>query len=189
MIKTGLLRTPFARTCVVTLFGTAILAGAVQAQQNPSSKQPFSAGKKLSPLELPPLPKKAYPKKKFGDWTRQCEVRPGVTEQKCFLTQTAVQTKEGRKLALLGITVGYFGREKRLGIIFRVPLALGVFLPTGFKYNVPGIDPVPVGVQFCLAQGCSAHSCLVEVEKFDGALPPVRSFEQPLTQDSTSTKK
>jgi biotin/methionine sulfoxide reductase len=40
-----------------------------------------------------------------------------------------------------------------------------------------------------LAQGCSAHSCLVEVEKFDGALPPVRSFEQPLTQDSTSTKQ
>ncbi|MEP4149198.1 MAG: molybdopterin-dependent oxidoreductase [Halioglobus sp.] len=33
-----------------------------------------------------------------------------------------------------------------------------------------------------LAQGCSAHSCLVEVEKFDGPLPPVRVFEQPLTQ-------
>lgn len=110
----------------------------------------------MTPLKLPPLPKKEYPKKKFGDWTQQCEVRPGTTVQKCFLTQTAVQTKDGRKLALLGITIGYFGKEKKLGIIFRVPLALGVFLPTGFKYNVPGIDPVPIGVQFCLPQGCSA---------------------------------
>ena len=30
-----------------------------------------------------------------------------------------------------------------------------------------------------LAQGPSAHSCLVEMERYDGALPPVRSFEPP----------
>ena len=30
-----------------------------------------------------------------------------------------------------------------------------------------------------LAQGCSAHSCLVEVEKYTGELPEVRAFKQP----------
>ncbi len=30
-----------------------------------------------------------------------------------------------------------------------------------------------------LAQGCSAHSCLVEVEKYQGELPDVRVFSQP----------
>jgi biotin/methionine sulfoxide reductase len=30
-----------------------------------------------------------------------------------------------------------------------------------------------------LAQGCTAHSCLVEVEKFNGELPQVRVFSQP----------
>jgi hypothetical protein len=32
-----------------------------------------------------------------------------------------------------------------------------------------------------LAQGYSAHSCLVEVEKYTGALPPVTVFKQPAT--------
>jgi len=30
-----------------------------------------------------------------------------------------------------------------------------------------------------LGQGCAAHSCLVEVERFDQTLPEVRSFQQP----------
>jgi biotin/methionine sulfoxide reductase len=30
-----------------------------------------------------------------------------------------------------------------------------------------------------LGQGCSAHSCLVEVERFTGELPPVRAFQPP----------
>lgn len=32
-----------------------------------------------------------------------------------------------------------------------------------------------------LAQGCTAHSCLVEVEKFEGELPEVRAHRQPET--------
>jgi biotin/methionine sulfoxide reductase len=34
-----------------------------------------------------------------------------------------------------------------------------------------------------LAQGCSAHSCLVQVEKFAGELPAVGIFEQPKTEN------
>ena len=33
-----------------------------------------------------------------------------------------------------------------------------------------------------LAQGCSGHSCLVEVEKYEGALPEVLVFKQPPTR-------
>jgi len=30
-----------------------------------------------------------------------------------------------------------------------------------------------------LTQGCSAHSCLVEIERFEGEPPPVTAFEPP----------
>jgi biotin/methionine sulfoxide reductase len=33
-----------------------------------------------------------------------------------------------------------------------------------------------------LSQGCSAHSCLVEVEIFSGVVPPVRAFEPPAVE-------
>lgn len=68
-------------------------------------------------------------------------------------------------------------------------------LPTGAWY-----DPQVVGNQLIdvhgnpnavtpdtgtssLAQGCSAHSCLVEVEKFDGELPPVSVHRAPVIKD------
>ncbi len=35
-----------------------------------------------------------------------------------------------------------------------------------------------------LAQGPTAHSCLVEVEKFSGELPPIKIFRQPTTSDA-----
>ena len=34
-----------------------------------------------------------------------------------------------------------------------------------------------------LAQGSSAHTCLVEAERFDAELPPVTSFSQPRTSE------
>jgi biotin/methionine sulfoxide reductase len=30
-----------------------------------------------------------------------------------------------------------------------------------------------------LTQGCSAHTCLVEIERYDGALPPISAFDPP----------
>jgi biotin/methionine sulfoxide reductase len=38
-----------------------------------------------------------------------------------------------------------------------------------------------------LAQGCSAHSCLVEVERYEGELPPIRVFRQPATAERPRT--
>ncbi|MNE81044.1 Trimethylamine-N-oxide reductase precursor [compost metagenome] len=68
-----------------------------------------------------------------------------------------------------------------------------VQLATGAWYDpLPGgDDPLPLEVHgnpnvltadigtSRLAQGPSAQSCLVEVEKFLGSLPPVRAFDPP----------
>jgi biotin/methionine sulfoxide reductase len=77
----------------------------------------------------------------------------------------------------------------------------GVFvLPTGAWY-----DPLVPGEAGCLekhgnpnvltldkgtsklTQGCSAHSALVEVELFDGPLPPITAFDPPELSDSRTT--
>jgi biotin/methionine sulfoxide reductase len=66
-------------------------------------------------------------------------------------------------------------------------------LPTGAWYDPQIVDGAIIDVHgnpnamtrdigtSPLAQGCSAHSCLVEVEKFTGPLPPVTMFKQPST--------
>jgi len=77
-------------------------------------------------------------------------------EKKCFITQTVIGTKDQRKQKLLGITVGNFGPEKKLGIVIQAPLGFRIFLSTGFKLNVPGTEATQIGVQFCLPRGCSA---------------------------------
>jgi invasion protein IalB len=139
-------------TVMVALFGIGSLAAPAQAQ--------LATGKNLSPFDLPPLPQKEIKKKKFGNWTQQCDVRPGVKEQKCALTQSVIGTREERQHRILTITVGYFGTEKKLGMILQVPLALGVFLPAGLKLNVPDTETSPIAVQFCVPQGCRATTTL-----------------------------
>ena len=67
-----------------------------------------------------------------------------------------------------------------------------VVLPTGAWYDPlnpaepgsldvhgnPNVLTRDVGTS-TLAQGTSAHSCLVEVERYDGPLPPIKAFSQP----------
>jgi biotin/methionine sulfoxide reductase len=64
-------------------------------------------------------------------------------------------------------------------------------LPTGAWYDPQQVEGAMIDVHgnpntltrdtgtSTLAQGCSAHSCLVEVEKYTGELPAVKAFEQP----------
>jgi len=68
-------------------------------------------------------------------------------------------------------------------------------LPTGAWYDPQNVDGTVIDVHgnpnavtrdigtSTLAQGCSAHSCLVEVEKYVGELPEVTVFKQPATVD------
>jgi hypothetical protein len=37
-----------------------------------------------------------------------------------------------------------------------------------------------------LAQGCAAQTCLIQVEKFNGAIPEVKAFEPPIMLERSS---
>ncbi len=154
-------RGPLVRACKLVVVGVGLIATTAQAQQIPATERKFAAGRNLAPLKLPPLPPKKVPTKNFGDWTQRCTSRPGVPGQQCFLTQTVIQSKDQKKHGLLAITVGLFGPDKKPGMVLRVPLGLGVFLPPGFKFNVPGIEPVRIVIVSCLPNGCSAKTPLL----------------------------
>jgi len=149
-------RISLRRTCLLAAVAAGLAAPAAVAQQIPTSDRPFPAGKTPAPLELPPLPAKKPSTKRFGDWTQRCDVRPGATEHKCFLTQTVVHTQNGRKQPILAITIGRFGPKRQPGMVLLVPLAVGLYLPAGLKLSVPGTEPLPIAVQSCLPAGCSA---------------------------------
>lgn len=154
-------RAPLLRACMLLVIGAGMTAATAQAQQNLPTQRQFAAGKDLAPLKLPPLPRKKVPTKKFGDWTQRCNSRPGVPEKKCFLIQTVVKTKDKQKHGLLAITVGLIGPDRKPGMALRVPLALGVLLPPGFKFIVPGIEPIRIVFQSCLPIGCIARTALL----------------------------
>lgn len=144
--------------CVIVAAGT--VAFTTQAQQLPSAEGSFAAGKTPAPLELPPLPPKKLKTNKFGDWTQRCDTRPGVNAPQCFLTQTIVQNKDGKKRMILAITVGLLGQDQQPGMILLLPLDIGLFLPPGLIFNVPGTEPVRIAVQSCLRDGCRATTQL-----------------------------
>lgn len=154
-------RTPLLRSCMLVIIGVGFVVATAQAQQIPETKRHFTAGENLSPLKLPPLPAKKIPSKKFGDWTQLCKTRPGVSGRKCFLTQTVIQTKDKNRQGLLAITIGLIGPDQKPSMALRVPLELGVLLPPGFKFNVPGIEPTQIVVQSCLPIGCIAKMSLM----------------------------
>ena len=160
MIPSRSRRTPLIRACALVVIGIGIVATTAQAQQKPTTEIRIAAGGKLAPLKLPPLPPKEIPTKKFGDWTQRCDPRPGLSEQKCLLIQTVVHAKDEKRHGLLAVTVGLFGPTKIPGMLFRVPLGFGVFLPPGFKFNVPGVEPIRIVIQSCLPTGCSAQTPL-----------------------------
>jgi invasion protein IalB len=82
--------------------GVGIVAASAQAQQTRVTERQVAAGENLTPLKLPPLPRKKVPTKKFGDWIQRCNTRPGTAEKKCFLMQTVVQTKDKKQQGFIG---------------------------------------------------------------------------------------
>jgi biotin/methionine sulfoxide reductase len=51
--------------------------------------------------------------------------------------------------------------------------------PTGLdRHGNPNTLTRDVGAS-SLSQGCSAQTCLVQIERFDGKPPPLRAFEPP----------
>ncbi len=149
------------RACMLVVIGVGFIATTAQARQNPVAERQLAAGQNLAPLKLPPLPPKKFQSIIFGDWTQRCSTRPGVPKQKCFLTQTVIQTKDKKKHGLLAITVGLIGPDRKPTMALRVPLGLGVLLPPGLKLNIPGIEPTGIVIQSCLPIGCIAKLSLL----------------------------
>lgn len=160
MIQLWLRHRPSAGGCLIALATACALSTAAPAQQRSAVEMQVAVGGKLEPLKLPPLPRKKIPTKTFGDWTQHCTSQPGVPGQKCLLSQSVFKTDKQRKQGILAITVGYLGKKDEPAMLFRVPIALGLFLPPGLKFNVPGTEPVRMVVQSCLATGCSARTPL-----------------------------
>jgi invasion protein IalB len=88
----------------------------------------------------------------FDDWRRSCDPTPGGGPDTCVIRQLVVN-KENDK-AMLIVAMGYFGDKHQPGAIFEVPL--GLFLPAGVVFSIPGVQPIRVVVQTCLPQGCRA---------------------------------
>lgn len=160
MIPIRIRQAALIKACLLAIGGAAGFPAIAQAQYFATAETQIAATGDLAPLKLPPLPRKKIPTKTFDDWTQHCTSQPGVPGQKCLLTQTVFKTNNQRKHALLAITIGYLGPNKEPAMLLRVPLALGVYLPPGLKFSVPGTEPVRMIIQSCRATGCSARTPL-----------------------------
>lgn len=88
---------------------------------------------------------------KFGDWAAKCDVPQGASTQKCFIFQKLIAKQNRRELLLIAISLT---DDKKPRVTLNVPL--GVYLPSGLQLNVEGSDPLKIGLQICLPDGCKA---------------------------------
>jgi invasion protein IalB len=101
---------------------------------------------------------------RFGDWSVGCEKPPpedaqaGSAPARCFIFQDVV-TQENQQQVLL-IAVGLEGDRKRPAVLLRVPL--GLYLPAGLVFAVPGAEPLHVEIETCLPEGCRGGALLNE---------------------------
>ena len=96
---------------------------------------------------------------KFGDWVVRCQVDTEKGGRRCVLAQ-AVRVKEiEKKHWVMSTAVVYFGKSRRLGVFFTLPL--GLFLPAGVMLEVDGRDDLKrLPYQVCNSQGCRASLAL-----------------------------
>ena len=145
---------------ILTFLMTGTIPASAQAPATQPAAQQPAAGSAPAPLDLPPLPRNAPPPQRFGDWAKRCDVLPGKQIELCHLTQVLMHTRNEKRQGILMVRVGYYGDKKTPAVIMRVPLALGVYLPTGLTLTVPGTKPHKVAIESCLPQGCNASAKL-----------------------------
>ena len=160
MIKLSGPRVPTACAVLAVMAGLAAAAG---AQQMPGQFPP--AQQQAPELELPQMPgtqerQAPQPAERYGDWVKKCETRPDSQAQQCFLTQLVVHQRNEQKRGVLLIAIGYIGEKKTPGAILRVPLALGVYLPSGMTLTVPSVKPMRIVFDTCLPGGCTGAAPL-----------------------------
>jgi invasion protein IalB len=155
------------------------LATPAGAQQTPDQLPP---GQPAPQLDLPPA-QKQEPGERFGDWTKKCETRPGTQEENCVLTQLVVHQQNEKRHGVLLVAIGYLGENKRPGVILRVPLALGVYLPGGMTLTVPSVEPMRIVFDACLPSGCSGATPLSDdvitaMKKANGGSVEIRNIRR-----------
>lgn len=99
----------------------------------------------------------APPAERFGDWFRRCQKNPADGRKLCVLLQEASSKKadKDKPQRIMSTVVGKFGTERRLGLLFTLPL--GVRLPAGLVLKVDGSDDISrIPYQFCNRNGCRA---------------------------------
>ena len=143
----------------------AVFSAPVGAQQMPDDQAPGLPGPRLQLPQTqnqPDSPPKQEPGERFGDWTKRCETRPDTQEQICYLTQAVVHTQNEQRHRVLVVAVGYYGEKKTPGVILRLPLALGLYLPSGMTFEVPSVKPMRIGFDSCLPGGCTGATPLTD---------------------------
>lgn len=92
---------------------------------------------------------------RIGDWFRRCQDSPADGRRLCVLVQEASSknAKNDKHRRIMSTVVGRFGKDRRLGVMFTLPL--GVRLPPGVVLKVDGNKDVGrLPYQFCNRNGC-----------------------------------
>jgi invasion protein IalB len=152
-----------AGRALILITGLAVFTTPAGAQQMPEQAPPGQPGVQL---DLPQGQNQQQPQQepgeRFGDWTKKCETRPGTQEETCFLTQLVIHQQNEQRHRVLLVAVGYYGEKRTPGVILRMPLALGLYLPTGMTFEVPSVKPIQIGFDSCLPGGCSGATPLTD---------------------------
>ena len=92
---------------------------------------------------------------KFGYWVVSCQADTEKGGRRCVLIQSVRVIEIERKHQLMSTSVGYFGKDRRLGVFFTLPL--GLYLPAGVTFKVDGSDDIKrLPYQLCNRNGCRA---------------------------------
>ena len=96
---------------------------------------------------------------RFGDWVVRCQVDTEKGSRRCVLSQSIRLKEIEKKQRVMSTAVGYFGKSRRLGVFFTLPL--GLFLPAGVTLEVASRDAIKrLPYQLCNRHGCRASLAL-----------------------------
>ena len=186
--STGLRRLAIAGS-VVAAVASVLISAPVRAQQTPDQFPPSQEPQ----LDLPQTRQQQETPDRYGDWTRKCETQSSSQEQRCYLSQMVTVQRDDKRHPILLMAVGYYGEKKMPRVVFRLPLALGIYLPGGLTLSVPNTKPVRVVFEACLPGGCSGSTPLSEdvlaaMKKANGGTVDVQNIRKQKLQLPVSFK-
>ncbi|MES9903853.1 MAG: invasion associated locus B family protein [Sedimenticola sp.] len=98
-----------------------------------------------------PAPEKPVPQK-FKDWSKQCEVLPGLDQEVCYIFQNITVKKTGQ--VIMSINIHYPQNQKEPAMVVTLPL--GVALVPGISVQVDEGESLNIPYNICINNGCRA---------------------------------